>query len=298
MPMGSPWPARNRRSWSSSTPTRSRASSTASWRSMRAWTTSSGTAASGPSRSATWSTAPSSREGPTTWHRTALFIGGSDVAAGEAVLKEVQKTFFAGFRVSVLLDSNGANTTAAAAVLAALEGSGGSLDGVAAAVLAATGPVGQRVARLLGRLGATVSRRLARPRPRRERPPRPCSRPRADRSPRSPRRMRASWPGPWRTSRWSWPRAPRGSSCSRSRSAAGSPRLKVAIDLNAVPPWGSKGSPRPTATPIATASAPGGRSGWAATKMKIHKRAVQELFTANDKVLDAEEVLAIGRTLG
>ena len=89
--------------------------------------------------------------------RTALFIGGSDVAAGEAVLKEVQKTFFAGFRVSVLLDSNGANTTAAAAVLAALEGSGGVLDGVAAAVLAATGPVGQRVARLLGRLGATVS---------------------------------------------------------------------------------------------------------------------------------------------
>ena len=83
---------------------------------------------------------------------TALFIGGSDVAAGEAVLKEVQKTFFAGFRVSVLLDSNGANTTAAAAVLAALEGSGGQLDGVAAAVLAATGPVGQRVARLLGSL--------------------------------------------------------------------------------------------------------------------------------------------------
>jgi hypothetical protein len=32
--------------------------------------------------------------------------------------------------------------------------------------------------------------------------------------------------------------------------------------------------------------------------MKIHKRAVQELFTGNDKVLDAEEALAIGRTLG
>ena len=32
--------------------------------------------------------------------------------------------------------------------------------------------------------------------------------------------------------------------------------------------------------------------------MKIHKKAIQELFTANDKVLDAEEVLAIGRTLG
>ena len=31
--------------------------------------------------------------------------------------------------------------------------------------------------------------------------------------------------------------------------------------------------------------------------MKIHKKAIQELFTANDKVLDAEEVLEIGRTL-
>ena len=29
--------------------------------------------------------------------------------------------------------------------------------------------------------------------------------------------------------------------------------------------------------------------------MKIHKKAIQELFTANDKVLDAEEVLELGR---
>ena len=29
-------------------------------------------------------------------------------------------------------------------------------------------------------------------------------------------------------------------------------------------------------------------------KMKIHKKAIQELFTANNKVLDAEEILAIG----
>ncbi len=32
--------------------------------------------------------------------------------------------------------------------------------------------------------------------------------------------------------------------------------------------------------------------------MKIHKRAVQELFTANDKVFDAEQVLELGRSLG
>src|SRR5947208_9160040 len=52
---------------------------------------------------------------------TAVFIGGSDVAAGEKLLAEALKhmipTF--GLRVSVMLDSNGANTTAAAAVRAA-----------------------------------------------------------------------------------------------------------------------------------------------------------------------------------
>ena len=73
------------------------------------------------------------------------------------MLENVKKTFFGPFKVSVLFDANGSNTTAAAAVLAALEGSGGSLEGVPAAVLAATGPVGQRVARLLCRLGSRVS---------------------------------------------------------------------------------------------------------------------------------------------
>ncbi len=31
--------------------------------------------------------------------------------------------------------------------------------------------------------------------------------------------------------------------------------------------------------------------------MKIHKRAIQELFTANDKVFDAEQVFELGRSL-
>src|SRR5262249_18274390 len=64
---------------------------------------------------------------------------------------------FGPFKVSVLFDANGANTTAAAAVLAALQALGGSLEGASAAVLAATGPVGNRAARLLSRLGGTVS---------------------------------------------------------------------------------------------------------------------------------------------
>src|SRR5689334_9103764 len=58
--------------------------------------------------------------GPADLKQTAIFVGGSDVRAGEAVLKAVTDAFFGPFRVSVLLDANGCNTTAAAAVLAAV----------------------------------------------------------------------------------------------------------------------------------------------------------------------------------
>src|SRR5205085_8216341 len=59
-----------------------------------------------------------------------------------------------GLQVSVLLDANGANTTAAAAVRAAARHLG--LKGAPALVLGGTGPVGQRVARLLARQAAAV----------------------------------------------------------------------------------------------------------------------------------------------
>src|SRR5262245_64681546 len=51
--------------------------------------------------------------GPADLHRTAIFVGGSDVRAGEAVLKAVTDAFFGPLRVSVLFDANGCNTTAA-----------------------------------------------------------------------------------------------------------------------------------------------------------------------------------------
>ena len=54
--------------------------------------------------------------GPKDLHNTAIFIGGTDMAAGERLLKAVKKTFFGPLRVSVMLDSNGSNTTAVAAV--------------------------------------------------------------------------------------------------------------------------------------------------------------------------------------
>lgn len=85
---------------------------------------------------------------------TAIFIGGSDLIAGQNLFKTVQKQFFDKFRVSIMLDSNGCNTTAAAGV--ALLNKATSLQGKIAVVLAGTGPVGQRAAVLLAKSGAVV----------------------------------------------------------------------------------------------------------------------------------------------
>src|ERR671933_801758 len=80
--------------------------------------------------------------GPKDLKRTALFIGGSDVGLGERLLAEACKHMLPqyGLRVSVLLDANGANTTAAAAVRAAAKHL--NLGNTPALVLGGTGPVG------------------------------------------------------------------------------------------------------------------------------------------------------------
>ena len=40
-----------------------------------------------------------------------------------------------------------------------------------------------------------------------------------------------------------------------------------------------------------------GALGVGRTKMKIHKKAIQELFLSNDRFFDAEQILELGRTL-
>ena len=80
--------------------------------------------------------------------------GGAEGSGREWLLEQVKACFFGPMRVSVMLDANGANTTAAAAVLAAARHA--PLRGAEALVLAATGPVGRRATRLLAREGARV----------------------------------------------------------------------------------------------------------------------------------------------
>src|SRR5438477_8083690 len=92
--------------------------------------------------------------GPDGLANTAFWVGGSKVRDGEAVFKAAQKLFFKPFKASIMLDSDGSNTTAAAAV-ARVRGAV-DLKGTKAAVISA-GPVGLRTAELLRREEAEVT---------------------------------------------------------------------------------------------------------------------------------------------
>jgi hypothetical protein len=84
---------------------------------------------------------------------TAIFVGGSSVPAGEEIMDAVQAAFFGPFQVSVMHDSDGCNTTAAAMVakiVSAVEVAGKRV------VIVGVGPVGLRSASLLIAEGADV----------------------------------------------------------------------------------------------------------------------------------------------
>ena len=73
------------------------------------------------------------------------------------------------------------------------------------------------------------------------------------------------------------------------------PGIKVLIDLNAVPPPGIEGVEATDKGVERDGARAWGALGVGGTKMKIHKAALKALFASNDKVIDAEEALAIGR---
>jgi methylenetetrahydrofolate/methylenetetrahydromethanopterin dehydrogenase (NADP+) len=229
--------------------------------------------------------------------RTAIFIGGADVVAGERLLDAVKQHLLPkfGLQVSILLDSNGSNTTAAAAVRAASTHL--NLSDTQALVLGGTGPVGQRVARLLAGQGANVrvgSRQLSRAQA-------VCQ------------AIRAALPDaqvePVVTATSAdGPAALAGRQLVIAAGAAGTvllpykqrvncPGLRMAIDLNAVPPVGIEGVEITDKAVVRETVLCYGALGVGDTKMKIHKAAVAKLFESNDQVLDAEQVYAIGETV-
>lgn len=232
--------------------------------------------------------------GPKDLMSTAVFVGGSDVAAGEALLAEVRKSLIPqfGLSVSVMLDSNGSNTTAAAAVRAASKHL--DLSKARALVLGGTGPVGQRVARLLARQGAHVrigSRGL-------DRAQAVCAAIKA-------RHPEADLEAIATGSSADGPKALEGRDLVIAAGAAGAvllparvrsqaKTLRVAIDLNAVPPVGIEGVDLGDKGALKDGVICYGALGVGGTKMKIHKLAIAKLFESNNHVLDAEEIYDLG----
>jgi hypothetical protein len=235
--------------------------------------------------------------GPKDLPRTALFIGGSNVAMGEKLLAEACKHMLPqfGLRVSVLLDANGANTTAAAAVRAAARHL--DLRSTKALVLGGTGPVGQRAALLLARQGAHVrlgSRQAAK-------------------AAAAVESIRAKVPEAKLEPVAADPSGDLSAALADctlvlAAGAAGAlllPKaawqacrtLRVMIDLNAVPPAGIEGVGVADKGAEHNGVLAYGAIGVGELKMKIHKAAIARLFERNDQVLDAEEVYALGEGL-
>jgi methylenetetrahydrofolate/methylenetetrahydromethanopterin dehydrogenase (NADP+) len=227
---------------------------------------------------------------PKDLHHTAIFIGGTDMAAGERVLAAVTRTFFGPMRVSVMLDSNGSNTTAAAAV-ARLRQAVGDLNGRRAVVAAGTGPVGLRAAGLLARAGADVTI---------------TSRREVDAA--VLHGLRSRFGGSIAARRLADPdeaaavldgatlllNAGPAGVCLVPRAAwAGRQGLRAVADVNAVPPAGIEG--------VEVADNGAERDGVlvygalavGSLKMRIHRTCIARLFERNDLVLDAETVAAI-----
>jgi hypothetical protein len=75
----------------------------------------------------------------------------------------------------------------------------------------------------------------------------------------------------------------------------GGESLKIAVDLNAVPPLGIEGIEVGDAGEKQGGVAVFGAFGVGNFKTKLHKACVAQLFTRNDLVLDAEAIAEIAR---
>lgn len=233
--------------------------------------------------------------GPKDLQNTAIWIGGNNMSQGEQLLALAQDAMFAPFTVSIMLDSNGSNTTAVAAV-AKIEQALGSVRGAKAVVVGGTGPVGQRAAGLLARDGASVTITSRKPE-------------QGDKARRSIGErfgmevamavlsdpasqaaevvagfdiiLNAGPAGVQMIPRAAW--ADRGA--------------KVVVDLNAVPPLGIEGVELHDAGAQRHGAVAFGAFGVGNFKTKLHKACVARLFTSNTLVLDAEAINEIAREL-
>jgi hypothetical protein len=233
--------------------------------------------------------------GPKDLHNTAVWIGGSNMSAGEQLLAMAQDALFAPFTVSIMLDSNGSNTTAVAAVVK-IEETLGSLEGKKILILAGTGPVGQRAAGLLAKDGAQVTITSRKP----------------EQGEKARQFINARFGVQVEATTMNDPAVlpklckdvevllnsgPAGVQMVPKSAWTGAKALKIAVDLNAVPPLGIEGIEVGDAGVKRSNVEVYGAFGIGNFKTKLHKACVARLFTRNDLVLDAETIAEVAREL-
>jgi methylenetetrahydrofolate/methylenetetrahydromethanopterin dehydrogenase (NADP+) len=227
----------------------------------------------------------------------AVWVGGKNVSAGEEVFSEVRKAFFGPFRVSVMLDSNGCNTTAATTIARIAKAR--SLAGSRAVVLG-LGPVGLRSVVLLKQEGCEVTVAAL--------PPDLFS---ADRPYRRPRGLelaqqlglvhepadRGELEATLDDAQIVMSAGPSGVQVLRRDFWTQHPTIELLADYNAAEPLGIEGTKATDDLADYDGKLVLGALAIGGPKMKVHKACIRRLFESNDEVLDTDAVYAIAREL-
>ena len=225
---------------------------------------------------------------------TAIFVGGSSLTEGQAVFDAIKKRFFSNFRVSVMFDSNGSNTTAAAAVANIVNTS--DVSGKKAVILGGTGPVGQRAAALLSLEKADVfitSRSIEK-----------AEQISAEINKRFDTNVKAL-PGGTNDERVT---SISEASIVMATGASGvvllnkkdwieSESIEVVCDANAMPPLGIEGVELNDKAKEIGGKKAFGAIGFGGLKISVHRECVSRLFNSKDGVFDAEEIYRIAKEM-
>ena len=225
---------------------------------------------------------------------TAIFVGGSSLTEGQAVFDAIKKRFFSNFRVSVMFDSNGSNTTAAAAVANIVNTC--DVSGKKAVILGGTGPVGQRAAALLSLEKADVfitSRSIEK-----------AEQISTEINERFDTNVKAL-PGGTNDERVA---SILGASIVMATGASGvvllnkkdwieSQSIEVVCDANAMPPLGIEGVELNDKAKEIGGKKAFGAIGFGGLKISVHRECVSRLFHSNDGIFDAEEIYRIAKEM-
>jgi hypothetical protein len=221
---------------------------------------------------------------------SAIFIGGSNVPASEMVGKAVKKAFFGPVRVSVMLDPNGSNTTAAAIVRKVLTDYDVKGKNV---VIIGSGPVGQRSALYLLKEGAAQVTLTSRS---------------IERSKKIVAQMKQDYdvdviPGESRSdeevgklldgAEVAIAAGPAGVCVIPESVLSANTSLKVVADVNAVPPLGVAGIEVMDNGTDKDGTRYYGAIAIGNFKMKVHRGAIATLFESNDLFLDETTIYDI-----